>query len=488
MFQHTGELRWIEYFKDCGSIWPMRHLIENATKSNIPQSLSFVGSLFYSLLGQPLTWVDKPYPDDFWQQETLELFQQDANWEPIKAIVDFDKVNAMIIAMQLADRLYRKYDFYSNFNGFDLSIYDNVEFAISSGLHQQAEELKQEADEALEQLGINLDRINIAVKETLAQVKARAEQDLILPASRGYLPDLPKSPGFAGEVEKFYGLSDSKVRKVIELLGFLQTGMGQKRKLTTDRQVSGITYGNNLSAILPKEYLKNRYQFGADFAERKLMQYKHGEQRGQAGDFFLLFDWSASMSQDLCGATRKQWGIAVAIKLYEICKKQNRRIWLIPFLDTVIDGNNARWAKFNCYLQNTKCLILDKNTSLKDVIDLMKSAEYIQGNTNWEPPLERAIAEIEKHGKKDSNGRWRHSDVLYITDAEDYKVNDAFTNKVKKFKKQYNCKVDVILVSQKKEVEEQLTATISDKVINIASLQDKSKVASEVGGLLLDYE
>lgn len=476
-------------------IWSVKHLVSDAQKRNIPHPTGMIETLFYNLQGISGTWENEPL-ESLWHLPIAQEFRAHPLWRELKSELKSDKVNCAIAAINLVGGLIKQYNFYNQFVSFPYYDFqeaeDSLEYADEMGLDKVdilAEIERAKTD--LKEFAVDLsqsDPIKSSVDFVLKDILASVRKESITSDGRSYLPCFD-GHDLASQVNAVQAVDGKRLKQVLKALGWLKLGMGHKRVKTSHVKTSGMDFGNDISSILPSEFLKHNYVFGADFAEEKLWQHKQQKQRGESGDFFLLFDWSGSMLNNLEGLDqqdisraqllgeevdqilRVDWGKAVFLKVLEICRKQKRQVWVVPFTN---------------YTLTSKCKKFDSQTPGEEVTKFLKDTSNVVSGTNWEPPLEWAIERIQKTGKRTMNGRWKNSDILYVTDADGYKVVPEFVSKVKRLKQQLNINVHVILISQN-DVEQKLLSTIADKVINIGKVSVE-QVALQAGELLLSYE
>lgn len=472
-------------------IYSVNKCLTEATSKNIPQPLGMIENFYYNLLGIQGKWEEEPI-ESFWHLPIAQTFTDHSTWRELTSELKGDKVNCAIAAINLVGLLIQSYPFNSQFNSYQLYDFQeaqkSLEYAQQEGwdtsdILDEIQDARDKANKLKASYNPNLSATNI-----LQTVLSKAKNELIPSDGRSYLPCFD-SNDLASQVNAAQAVNGARLKQILKALGWLKLGMGKKRK-SVKVQTSGMTFGNDLSSVLPSEFLKHQYLFGADFSEEKLWQTKHGKQKANCGDFFLLFDWSGSMWCNLKGNNestidyyegrgievdpilRLDWGKAIFLKVLEMCRSSKRNTWVVPFHGRVI---------------TRKCKQFNHLTPGEEVVKFLSDTKDSGGATAWEPPLDYAIGRIKDSGKRTVNGRWKHSDVLYITDADGYEVDYQFIQKVAKFKKDYNISVHVILISKREDVEQKLLDTIADKVINIGRLSIE-QVALQTGELLLSYE
>jgi uncharacterized protein with von Willebrand factor type A (vWA) domain len=453
-----------------------------------------LASVLYSALQGDVEELPYASPVTYWQNRILPLILNAPVWSELVDELKSDPVNCAIAAINLVGLVtVEGYGPLSSLSTCEDSLSFNFKAAESEksyaqelGLTASVVQLEKEIQEAQSQIdGFNksLDsntRLQREAELAVRCVLLKAKDELIPSNGRSMLPDF-RNGSLAAQVNAASVFKNSECKMAIAALGWIQSSRGKKKKVSESRAISGITFGNDLNALLAEEYLKPKYQFGIEFVEGKLYQYKNGQSRGRAGDFFLLCDWSSSMNGTLSGETiypgdgeisRAAWAKGIFLKLWEIAAEQDRRIHFVPFTGRVRDEY---------------CHSVGKKDSQK-VIEILNSRAG-GGSTSWEAPLHWCIEELKKsrHCRTVSGG-YKHSDVLYVTDADSYHASDAFTENVKQWKRQFNLSIDVILASSRdKEAKiSKLRTSIADKVIDIANLSDEA-AAKSAASLLLEY-
>lgn len=167
-------------------------------------------------------------------------------------------------------------------------------------------------------------------------------------------------------------------------------------------ELSDIVTGNDVARLLPSELAllsdsDTEMLLYSKLAERRALQYElHGKETKVQGPIILAIDESGSMS-----GSRDEWAKGVALALCEIAARQNR-----PFLVLHFDTAISMEQRF----ENPRALAWD------EVLNL--ATHFSGGGTIINTPLVRARAVIEE--AKKTNSKLGKSDVILITDGEDY--------------------------------------------------------------------
>ncbi len=256
--------------------------------------------------------------------------------------------------------------------------------------------------------------------------------------------------------------SDEKIKKVALLAGKLRALISfGKDTITTTRKsmVTGITKGDDISLIMSSEITKflnpaTRNSFLQDFSDKKLQQYELGSKvRKGEGHIVSLIDVSGSMSGE-----SEIWAKAVALALLDIARKK-RRSYVAVHFDS---GVKAKGLHANYFTKS-------QPYNIEQVIDM---AEFFSGGgTEFQPPLDRARAEIS------SESEFSKADIVMITDGQSF-VSDSWLEDFLKWKKEKKINVFSILIGSSSGVD--TLKKFSDTVVNLDSVTEEGFNVAEM--------
>lgn len=220
-----------------------------------------------------------------------------------------------------------------------------------------------------------------------------------------------------------------------------------ENKHDSPKELLGINQGNDLSRILPSELinLKNKNLknlFYSKLLEKKLIQYQlSGENdkderagkvnlKHEKGPIIACIDTSSSME-----GIPEEISKGVIIKLYNICKKDKRKLYLIIFssTDELIE------------------IEITKKTNFSILIKFLQQG--FSGGTDYTSPLKKAINLIEKNN-------YSLADILMVTDGLS-KIDNPFLKYLNKKRDTLNFKIYTLAISHLLEKD-----SYSDKIVN----------------------
>lgn len=211
---------------------------------------------------------------------------------------------------------------------------------------------------------------------------------------------------------------DRVVRKVAEWAGRFKSiaRKKQKSKRVASVEREGIVQGNNPELLLPTElamlnHPSTKLDFYRRFTEKQTLQYApQGKESAGKGPIVLCLDQSGSMEDE------KEQAAGFALAIAMIARKQHRDFAYIPFSSHI--GNTRIFSK--------------GKIPVEGIVDI--ATEFLSGGTNFERPLEEAIAVIE------NRERFKKADIIFITDG-DARVSDGFLSSYqkKKIKLDFKC-------------------------------------------------
>jgi len=220
-----------------------------------------------------------------------------------------------------------------------------------------------------------------------------------------------------------------------------------ENKNESPRELLGINQGDDLSRILPSELvnLKNKNLkniFYSKLLEKKLIQYQlsgenHIDERAgkinlkyEKGPIIACIDTSSSME-----GLPEEISKGAVIKLYNISKREKRKVYLIIFssTDELIE------------------IEITKKTNLSILIKFLQQSFF--GGTDYISPLKKAINLIEKN-------KYSLADILMITDGLS-KVDNSFLEYLNKKRDTLNFKIYTLVISHRIEKD-----SYSDKIVN----------------------
>ncbi|MGH9388309.1 MAG: hypothetical protein ACRD1Z_01755, partial [Vicinamibacteria bacterium] len=184
-------------------------------------------------------------------------------------------------------------------------------------------------------------------------------------------------------------LKSEKIRKLNRLLGRLKRLALHKRytRVTSEPdEVTDVTLSNDLARVLPSElvYLadpETEILFYEKFATRKLLTYEmQGKETVGRGPILIYNDTSGSMSVGVDGMTAELWSKGVTLAMADIALKDRRTIGV---------GNFGSRGEMQ-YVEIPHTL-----PPAERLRRLIAAAEtFFGGGTNFETPLDHALAEV----------------------------------------------------------------------------------------------
>ena len=193
-----------------------------------------------------------------------------------------------------------------------------------------------------------------------------------------------------------------------DLVGKFREMAAKRYKISmTDHKesVSGIEFGNDITAILPMERIayhhpKLRADWERRYLERKLLQYQMtSDQNAGYGPMVVNVDASGSMSSRISVGDKKykaiEWAIAVTMGLLYVARKQKR-----PFIVQFFDS----------WIIDTISIVGNDKDYLAKMMRI--ATQGPQGGTNFMEPLTSSLQIIQRQEK------FRDADIVFITDGE----------------------------------------------------------------------
>ncbi len=231
----------------------------------------------------------------------------------------------------------------------------------------------------------------------------------------------------------------------------------QTKSIYARSEHCGITLGDELERILPVELLNAskkslRLLFYKKLVEKELLQYEMtGKDPLCRGPIVMCLDSSGSMNGNLygCQYSREVVSKAIAIGMYELAKKDKRKMVIIHF------GNRYEQKVFH---------ITDKKALIEAV------QFFFNGGTDFVKALKNAREIIQK--EKD----FKKADIIFVTDGECY-VDDSFEEEFIKDKKEMELSMYTILISCG---EGSSLDNISDSVTSVSEFSEFWKVAGNL--------
>lgn len=304
----------------------------------------------------------------------------------------------------------------SNVLGHELNVNRSFEEIIESAIHQTKE-------------------IKRSLETLLGGIKAGSGQG-----------ELQKMP-LRNKLELAEILSKSKkVQEVAKWAGkFIPIARSkQKTKHKNSVERSGVEMGDDLERLLPSELIqyinpKTKREFLRRLAEKETLQYeKKGKEKLGKGSIILCLDQSGSMEK----LETQSKGFALAIMA--IARKQKRDFVYIPFSHEVNKIREFEKGKIQP----------------REMIEIAE--EFLNGGTDFEQPLKKAINFIAKD-------KFKNGDVIFITDGES-KVSDAFLTKFNEIKKAKKFNVLSLIIGGEYF---DTVKKFSDKTIRIKNFNDE---------------
>lgn len=320
---------------------------------------------------------------------------------------------------------------------------------------EEIKEALQEAKEALEES--YKDNIERKVKKVISGTLSSAKgiQETISNWGLGSDGSYQRLP-YEDKLKTLDKLRNNKKLKKIALLAgrltevFLRGDKAKTKK--TKSHIKGVVLGDDIPRVIPSEMMRLRHptlkkQFYKSYRERRLMQHEYGgtAKKGK-GPIVAMIDSSGSMSGD-----SEIYAKAVCMALLDVAKRQKRGFLVIHF-DSGTSAENLkvnRFSKSNPY-------------KISEVIDM---AEYFGGGgTQFEPPLQRAMNEV------NDEREFSKADIIMITDGCSAIPND-FKKKFLEWKSKKKVTVFSVLIDIGYASSNSL-AEFSDEVKRLEDVKD----------------
>lgn len=245
------------------------------------------------------------------------------------------------------------------------------------------------------------------------------------------------------------------LKRMAELIGrFRQIA---RRLLAKSKQrdhftISGVTLGDNLADMLPREAISALHPgLRPDFLRRWLegnLEVWEREEEIEAGKGPLVVCVDVSGSMD---GGKDAYAKSILMAYLEIAKKEHRDLWII-FYDH--------------FLQKEYFLPRGR-VSPKELIEILTF--FTGGTTDFMAPLDRARVIITKNMKK--------ADLLFVTDGQ-AQVDNDFITKFNQERKRLGFKVISAFVEDKERANRQaaieLLSSFSDAVFDVHDLTDEN--------------
>lgn len=238
--------------------------------------------------------------------------------------------------------------------------------------------------------------------------------------------------------------SDKKMKEIAEWAGrFKQIARKkQKSKHNEAMERSGVTIGNEIERLLPMElglytHATTKNDFLRRYVEGQTMQYeKKGHEVLGKGPIVLCLDQSGSMSK----LDTQSKGFTLA--LMSIARRQRRDFCLILF--------STRTQIFQYEKGKIKG---------SDMVSFVQT--FLGGGTNFALPLDKAMNVI-------NESRFKHADVVFVTDGED-RLKDSILEAFNQKKKEKAFNVFSLVIGSRTDTVKQF----SDKVVEVKDFDDE---------------
>lgn len=202
-----------------------------------------------------------------------------------------------------------------------------------------------------------------------------------------------------------YLMKNKYMREISMYAGRLKKIARAKQKSKSDTAItrSGIKNGNEIESILPSELAnlfnpKLKKDFMRRFIEKETLQYANkGKESLGKGPIILCLDQSNS----IMNLDKQAKGFTLA--LMSIAKKQRRDFFLINFSNRIQTFNYPKGK-----------------ITIPQMVDLCKS--FLHGGTDFRKPLEKSLQVIQCD-------KFKHADIIFITDGYDHCINSTFYQK-----------------------------------------------------------
>lgn len=250
--------------------------------------------------------------------------------------------------------------------------------------------------------------------------------------------------------------NNPKLKKIALLAGKLTEIFLEGEKAKTKRtrsNIEDVSMGDDIPRVLPSEMIRLRHpilrkQFYKSYSEKRLLQHEYGGnvKKGK-GPIVAMVDSSGSMSGE-----NEVYSKATCMALLDVAKRQKRSFLVIHF-DSHIAARNLKVNRFS------------KSSPYK-ITEVIDMAEYFGGGgTEFEPPLERAMIEVNEEKE------FSKADVIMITDGCSA-VRDSFLKEFLTWKAKKNVTVFSVLMDRGYSSTSSLDE-FSDKVTQIDNLQEQ---------------
>lgn len=319
------------------------------------------------------------------------------------------------------------------------------------------EEVKKALEEAQEELEEAYKKnVKRTVKKALNEVinDQKGTHEMISNWGLGSDPSYQKLP-YEQKMQMLDKLKNSKKLNKIALLAGKLTEIfleGEKAKTKRTRShIEDVVMGDDIPRVLPSELMRLRHptlkkQFYKNYNEKRLLQHEYGGQvKKGKGPIVAMVDCSGSMSGE-----NEIYAKATCLALLDVAKRQKRSFLVIHF----DSGVSARNLKVNRFSKSSPYKI-------SEVIDM---AEYFGGGgTQFEPPLERAMIEVNEEKE------FSKADVIMVTDGCSA-VRNSFLKEFLSWKSKKTVTVFSVLMDRGYSSTSSLDE-FSDKVTQIENLE-----------------
>lgn len=266
---------------------------------------------------------------------------------------------------------------------------------------EAAEQAAQAAAETQSQLDTAIDATQAGMRkgarDSLKQAAADAEEQEQMARTFGLEPGNLQRMNFKERAELAQRFNSDKFRRFADLAGrFSQMAHAERRRRVKDvaDETVGVQLGDDLTRLTTQEQInlaspELEDDFWLRYANKELLvKEMRGRDRQGRGAILCIVDESASMNGD-----GEMWAKALALALLNQAKQQKRDFHYIGF-------SIGPLRQFE---------LPAGTTNQADALEMIEG--FLNGGTDFSPPLRRAMELIDVTGKK-------RPDVIFITDGE----------------------------------------------------------------------
>ncbi len=345
-------------------------------------------------------------------------------------------------------------------------------------LEKLKEEMKGKAKEIDEGLDKKLPEARNVMREGLEEANEKQDDMESIQKSwgldRGAINKLPAKR----RIELAARVSTERFRRIAQVFGAvmrLAIAQQQKKTLYAKNEICDIHLGNDISHVLPAEFVNLRHpvlklEFYRKFLQRGLMQYKlEGDEKIAKGDIIYCDDGSGSMYGD-----PEIWAKAVGLALLNVARNQKRGFYGVHF------GSPGEYATFDFKPNKPVEYYCDGvHKTLDDIDGTLEYAElFFNGGTDFMTPLTIALEQLKKQHEEFGATK---GDIVFATDGF-CSVEDNWLKEFKLEQERLGFKVYGIVIGGD-PLQDPLHTICDGRVLTVRSLLDGGDVSEILGAI-----